>query len=239
MAATATAPQRRTSARSAAPARRPVRSAPAPRRAQPVVRRPAPVQRTGLLPVAVGTVSTIADSGIVLGLTRSRLWIGVLGSLLVGIVALNVMALSFNAQSSKTAGLSDDLREANSALRADIADGLSNERLQEAAIRIGLVMPQAASALALTPAADDALIAARRLRRGEIEFGSTFVPPAPEVPEEVLLDPAAAVPPLDPAATELPVDPAAAATATETPAPVEPADTTVPPTSETGGGVVP
>ena len=143
-------------------------------------------------------MSGIADSGIVLGLTRSRLWIGVLGSLLVGIVALNVMALSFNAQSSKTAGLSDELREANSALRADIADGLSNERLQEAAIRIGLVMPQAASALMLTPGADDALIAAQRLRRGEFEIGSTFVPPAPEVPEEAPLDPATGLP-LDPA----------------------------------------
>jgi len=83
---------------------------------------------------------------MVLGLTRSRLWIGVLGSLLVGIVALNVMALSFNAASSETAGLSDELREANSALRADIADGLSNERLQDAAARIGLVIAPAASA---------------------------------------------------------------------------------------------
>ncbi len=82
------------------------------------------------MPVAVGAVSGIADSPLVLGLTKSRLWIGVLGSLLVGIVALNVMALSFNAASSKTAGLSDQLREENSALRADIADGLSNERLQ-------------------------------------------------------------------------------------------------------------
>ena len=238
MAATATAPRRRTSARSAAPARRPVRPAPAPRRAQPA-RRPAAAQRTGLVPVAVGTVSTIADSGLVLGLTRSRLWIGVLGSLLVGIVALNVMALSFNAQSSKTAALSDELREANSALRADIADGLSNERLQEAAIRIGLVMPQAASALILTPGSDDALIAAQRLRRGEFEIGSTFVPPAAEIPVEVPLDPAAAGLPLDPATTELPTDPATTAETTETPPAVATTDPTAPAATETGGGVAP
>ena len=239
MAATATAPQRRTSARSAAPSRRTVRPAPAPRRAQPAARRAEAAQRSGFVPVAVGTLSGIADSGVVLGLTRSRLWIGVLGSLLVGIVALNVMALSFNAQSSKTAGLSDELREANSALRADIADGLSNERLQEAAIRIGLVMPQAASALMLTPGADDALIAAQRLRRGRFELGSTFVPPVPAVTAEVPLDPAVAALPLDPAATAIPPDPAAAATTTE-PVPIEPAtDPTAPATSETGGGVVP
>jgi len=203
------------------------------------VRRPAPAQRTGFVPVAVGTVSGIADSGIVLGLTRSRLWIGVLGSLLVGIVALNVMALSFNAQSSKTAGLSDELREANSALRADIADGLSNERLQDAAIRIGLVMPQAASALMLTPGADDAAVAAQRLRRGEIEIGSTYVPPAPEIPVEVPVDPAVATVPVDPAAAALPLDPAATAPTTETPAPTVPTTPTTPAPPETGGGVVP
>ncbi|HYH63049.1 MAG TPA: hypothetical protein VD766_14370 [Solirubrobacterales bacterium] len=169
-----------------------------------------------------------------------------LGSLLVGIVALNVMALSFNAQSSKTAGLSDELREANSALRADIADGLSNERLQEAAIRIGLVMPQAASALMLTPGADDALIAAQRLRRGEFEIGSTFVPPAPEVTAAAPVDPATGLPldpatglPMAPATTEALPDPAATVPATETTTPVEPTDTTAPVVAETGGGVAP
>jgi hypothetical protein len=186
--------------------------------------------------VAVGTVSGIADSQIVLGLTRSRLWIGVLGSLLVGIVALNVMALSFNAASSETAGLSDDLREANSALRADIADGLSNERLQAAAIRIGLVMPQAASTLMLTPGTGDAAEAARRLRQGDFTLGSTYVPPAPEAVETPIVDPlaplpdpAATTPVVDPETTTLPADPATGVT-TPTATPAAP---------EAGGGVTP
>ena len=185
---------------------------------------------------AVGAVSGIADSGIVLGLTRSRLWIGVLGSLLVGIVALNVMALSFNAASSETAGLSDELRERNSALRADIADGLSNERLQSAAVRIGLVMPQAASALMLTPSASDATEAARRLRRGDFTIGSTYAPPVPEVVEAPVVDPAAAT--TDPAA----LDPAAvdpATTAESTPTTAVTTTTTTPVAGETGGGVTP
>ena len=175
---------------------------------------------------------------MVLSLTRSRLWIGLLGSLLVGIVALNVMALSFNAASSETAGLSDELREANSALRADIADGLSNERLQEAAVRIGLVPPQAASVLMLTPGAADAAEAARRLRRGDFTLGSTFVAPVPEVvetpvvdPAAATTDPAAALPVTDPAVT---TDEAAAAAAT-----TDVSTQTTPLTQEGGGGVTP
>jgi hypothetical protein len=191
----------------------------------------------GLAAAAVGTVSGIADSGLVLGLTRSRLWIGLLGSLLVGIVALNVMALSFNAASSETAGLSDELREANSALRADIADGLSNERLQEAAVRIGLVPPQAASVLMLTPGGADAAEAARRLRRGDFTIGSTYLPPVPEVVEAPVVDPALAT--TDPA-TGLPATDTAVATgeaATATTDTTTPA--TTPLTQEGGGGVTP
>lgn len=163
--------------------------------------------------MAVGAVSGIADSPLVLGLTKSRLWIGVLGSLLVGIVALNVMALSFNAGSSKTAGLSDQLREENSALRADIADGLSNERLQTAADRIGLVMPEAAATLMLTPGAGDAEAAAARLRQGEITVGSTYVVPSPVAPFEAettpVIDRATGLSATDPG-TAAPVDTAAA-----------------------------
>jgi len=236
MAATATAPARRANARTAAPQRR--SSAP---RAVAVPQRSA-APRGGFATVAVGTVSGIADSGLVLGLTRSRLWIGLLGSLLVGIVALNVMALSFNSASSKTAGLSDELREENSALRADIADGLSNVRLQSAAQRIGLVMPQAASALILTPAAGDAEEAARRLKNGDFEIGSTYVAPVTEAPVIPLVDPATGVA-VDPAATVLPVEPVATATPVPDPAatiaPPAPVAPTTPVTPEAVGGVAP
>ncbi len=189
----------------------------------------------------MGTVSGIADSGVVLGLTRSRLWIGLLASLLVGIVALNVMALSFNAASSKTAASSDELREQNSALRADIADGLSNVRLQSAAQRIGLVMPQAASALMLTPGAGDAEAAAQRLRRGDFEIGSTFVLTVPEAPITPA-DPAATTAPVDPAATAPAIDPATGAPVTPAADPAAappPTAPTTPVAPEAGGGVTP
>ena len=192
--------------------------------------------RLSLAAAAVGTISSAADSGIVLGLTRSRLWIGVVGTLLVGIVALNVMALSLNAGSSETAALSEDLREANSALRADIADGLSNEYLQNAAARIGLVMPPAASALMLTPSAADAAEAARRLRRGDFTLGTAYAAPAPEVAETPVADPAATTTP-DPALTDPAATTPTAITPPATPTAEAPTDSAA--TTEVGGGVTP
>jgi hypothetical protein len=152
------------------------------------------------VPVAVGrtalAVGGLADSGLVLRLTRSRLWIGVLGTLLVGIVALNVFALSFNASSSKTAALADELRRENSALGADVADVLSNERLQSAATRLGLIWPEPGAILYLDPRHSDAEAAAERLRRGEIAIGSEYVEPvAPVVPvEETVATPVEEIP---------------------------------------------
>src|SRR5687767_3517595 len=112
MAATVTA---RTSAPARrAPARRtPPRKAPSRATASPAKRRRSghtPI--TGFVPVAAaaGAVGGIADSGLFVWLTRGRLWIGLLGTLLVGIVGLNVVALSFSASSSNAGQAADSLR---------------------------------------------------------------------------------------------------------------------------------
>src|SRR5689334_13818130 len=79
-----------------APTRRP-RSRPAPRPRAVPVRRPA----AQLIPIAVGTAAAVRqlpDSTLVVRMTRGRLWIGVLGVLLAGIVALNVYTLSLAAK---------------------------------------------------------------------------------------------------------------------------------------------
>ena len=98
------------------------------------------------MPLAVGrtalAVGGLADSGLVVRLTRGRLWIGALAALLVGIVALNVMALSLNASSSKSAGAADGLERQNSALRAQLAEQLSNDRIQQTASLLGLDRPR-------------------------------------------------------------------------------------------------
>jgi hypothetical protein len=203
---------------------------PAPRRARPAPR-PAP----RLVPVAVGrtalAVGGIADSGLVLRLTRSRLWIGALGSLLVGIVALNVAALSFNASSSKTAGLSDELLRENSALRAQIENGLSNERVQAAAAGLGLIVPEPGAIRYLEPKPGDAAAAADRLRRGSFTIGTEYVPPA---------IPVTPVPAEATATTEAAVTPETAETA-ETTVPAETAASVAPETATTptAGGITP
>jgi hypothetical protein len=242
MAATATA-------RSTAPARRvPTRRAPA-RKA--TARKPAtgraparPAKRrrsqqtpfTGFVPVAVGrtagAVGGLADSPVVVRLTRGRWWIGLLGALLVGIVALNVMALSFSASSSNAGRQADELKRQNSALRAQIATRLSNDEIQAAATGLGLFLPEAGQVSYVRPSPDDAAEAARRLRAGELGFSDyapvqvTPVAPTEAVPTEAV--PTEAPPVTDPAAT-----------APETTVPADPivpaAPETVPPA--TGGGV--
>lgn len=150
--------------------------------------------------------------------------------LLVGIVALNVVALSFNADSSRTAALSDQLRQENQALRADITGGLSNERLQRVAARMGLVVPEPGLIRYLSPSPGDAAAAAARLRQGAITVG-VVAPIAPlvaetsTVVEAPVVDPGAPVVTAEPTAPEAPVTETAAVPAT--------------PAVATGGAVAP
>jgi hypothetical protein len=157
------------------------------------------------VPVAVGAtagaIGGLADSGLVVRLTRGRLWIAALGTLLIGIVALNVVALSFNASSSKVAQQTDGLERANSTLRARIAGEQSPEQIQAAADRLGLFYPPPNAVEQLRPARGDAQEAARRLEQGELTLGTeaaTTTDPA--------IDPATGLAVTDPAATT--IDPA-------------------------------
>ena len=214
------------------------RSAPTPRTAprkrsrstsSPAKRRRGSTPITGFVPVAVGrtagAVGGIADSGLFVWLTRGRLWIGLLGGLLVGIVGLNVMALSFSASSSTAGQQADDLRQANSALRADLAKQLSSQAVQDAARSLGLVFASAGSIRYLHTSPGDAEKAAQRLRDGELG-GSTYVPPpVTETPTDpttlATTDTSTATAPIDPATVA--TDPA---TVAETPVTADPAATT-------------
>jgi hypothetical protein len=213
--ATATAARAPAGARSATRTRAAQRTRPAARRAPAQrtrrARPPAPPAR--LMPLAVGratvAVGGLADSSLVQRLTRGRLWIGALATLLVGIVGLNVMALSINASTGKVAAQAEELKRANSALRAQVAGELSNERIQHVAARLGLLVPDPASVLYLRPGADDAQAAARRLASGDLS-GAGLVATAPIAP---VAPPAAEPPaptPVEPAEPET-TDPAATA----------------------------
>ena len=77
-------------------------------------------------------------------MTRGRAWIGVLGVLLVGIVALNVVTLSFAASSGKIDQNIQALEQENSILgRPRRADVRRPARVRHEAAALGLVMPAA------------------------------------------------------------------------------------------------
>lgn len=119
----------------------PARKAPV-RRTAPA-RRKAPVHRPGgqLIPIAVGTataVRNLPDSGLVVRMTRGRAWIGVLGVLLVGIVALNVITLSLAAGAGHIDQNVQALDEENSILRSRDAQRSGAGRIAHDGAALGL-----------------------------------------------------------------------------------------------------
>jgi 4-amino-4-deoxy-L-arabinose transferase-like glycosyltransferase len=183
------------------------------------------------VPVAVGAtagaVGGLANSGLVVRLTRGRLWIGALAVLLVGIVALNVMALSLNASSSKTGRQADALKQQNSALRAQLAGQISSQKVQRLATSLGLVFPEPGSIRYLKPESGDAAEAARRLRSGDLAL-ATVAPVVPATTTEVVPPPAETAAP--------PVEAPLADTATPAPETTAPVETDPPPAAAAGGG---
>jgi hypothetical protein len=98
-----------------------------------------------MVPVAAvrtaGAVRDLSDSSLIVRLTRGRSWIAVLCALLGGIVALNVVSLSLNAGSGRVGQQVAELEQENSALRAQLAEGLSAGQVEDAAARLGLTVP--------------------------------------------------------------------------------------------------
>jgi hypothetical protein len=191
--------------------------------AKPRARAAAPASHgiRGLTPAtAVGrtavAVVSLPDCGLMMSMTRSRLWIGVLGVLLGGIVALNVWGLSLTASGSSTAAKIDELQRQNSVLRGRTATRLTNGRVEAAAADLGLSVPAAGDVTYLKAKDGDAARAASRISSGAIALVEAIAP----VTTEPLIDPAAApvddlaptdpvVPAVDPATAPVTADPAA------------------------------
>jgi cell division protein FtsL len=167
--------QPRTRRAATRPAARPAaaRRRSAPRRVSHPITPLTPFAAVGRTAVAV---TTLPDSGLVVRMTRGRLWIGVLGALLTGIVALNVLNLSLSSSSSRATEQATQLEQENSALRAQIAEQLSNERVQAAATRLGMIVPDPGDIAYLNAGPNDAANAARRLRAGVLS--ATIAPAA-------------------------------------------------------------
>jgi hypothetical protein len=161
-AAPARAPRTRPKPRAAAPARAPARKAPA-RRAP--VRAP---RRVGgqLIPLAGRTavaVGHLPDSGLVVRMTRGRAWIVVLGVLLAGIVALNVLTLSFSAAASRIDQQAVVLDKENSRLGVRDARLYGTGAMRNAAGALGLAMPSSDAIHFTDAGSDDVAAAVQRL----------------------------------------------------------------------------
>jgi uncharacterized membrane protein YgcG len=123
-----------------APARRPrARQAPAARLVRPAVAGAALFPQAAVR--SAGAVRDISDSSLIMRLTRGRGWIAVLGALLVGIVALNVISLSLTAGSGGRSLQIDELKTEISALHAQIDERLSASRVEAEASRLGMANP--------------------------------------------------------------------------------------------------
>jgi hypothetical protein len=161
-AAPARAPARKRPALAVAPARKAPARKPAP------ARRKAPVRRPGgqLIPLAVGTASAVRnlpDSGLMVRMTRGRTWIAVLGVLLVGIVALNVVTLSLAAGFGHIDQNIQALGEENSILRGRDAQKSGAGRIRHDAAGLGLSAAAVDQVGSVRTSPRDAETAARRL----------------------------------------------------------------------------
>jgi cell division protein FtsL len=124
------APARRAPARHAAPSRT---TAPA-RRVSGRPRPAAPAARGVALPRG----ARVLDA-----LLTGRIWIGLIGVLLAGIVFFNVDLLQMNREITQMADKAAQIKRENDRLRHDYARLASSERIQEAAAALGLVYPAA------------------------------------------------------------------------------------------------
>jgi hypothetical protein len=158
-------PIRRTKGAAAAPA--PARRAPAraPQRARP---KPKPRRATQpKLALVVGRTAAgvrhLPDSGLIVRMTRGRAWIAVLGVLLVGIVALNVVTLSFAASAGGIDENITALEKENSMVKNRAATYFSQDRVRHEAASQGLVMPTQAEPSVIQFEPQDIETAAQRL----------------------------------------------------------------------------
>jgi cell division protein FtsL len=129
-----------------APARRaPAKRQPARRQAAPAKRRtrrasgaaaPRRARRAAPRKVALPLGARMLDA-----LLNGRIWIGLVGVLLAGIVFFNVDLLRMNREITHMADQAAQLKRENARLREDVAGLANSERIQQAAAELGLVLP--------------------------------------------------------------------------------------------------
>jgi hypothetical protein len=108
-------------------------------------------------------VRQLPDSGLMVRMTRGRAWIGVLGVLLVGIVAINVVTLSLSAAAGHIDRNIGALEDENSLLNARVSHLYGSARIRHEAAGQGLAAASSDQIGYLQASKQDAAIAAQRL----------------------------------------------------------------------------
>lgn len=183
-----------------------------PVRPRAVPGRPRPATPIAAPPFTLGArVRALPDHRLLDRLLRSRAWIWLLGIALGGIVAMQVSLLGMNAGISKSVQTSTDLEHANALLQLEIAELSSGERVNRAAVELGLATPDAGTVEHLRPRkrvdprrAADSITPPSEAARTNLANGGVVATVAPPV-----------VPPV--ADTTVPPAPVAAPTTTVTP----------------------
>lgn len=166
-----------------------------------------------------GVVNDVAESSFITRLTAGRMWIGAIGTLLAGIVAINVYALSLTADSAGVSDKADRIARENAVLQQKLAKEFSQGRVTSAAVGLGFDVPDPKDITYVRPGGGNAAAAAERLSSGELAAIASvttgvylaIAEPAPAGPVAEAPAPAA-----EPAPDEAaPVETAAAAPAAE------------------------
>jgi len=195
--------------RAAAPQRAPRPQAPTRRRPVAV---PRPARRRDLTRGArlLAWLRALPDHRLVDRLLGGRVWIVLIGTLLVGIVTMQLSLLKLNAGIGRSVARGAALEQRNATLRAEISRLSDSHRIVDAATQMGFVVPPQGTPRFVTASAGDAGRALRVMR----------------VPQEAPVAPVSAPPPVT--TTTVAADPAATADPTA-------ADGTMTPVSGTTG----
>jgi len=154
-------------------------------------------------------------------LLAGRGWIALVGLLLAGIVFFNVDLLQMNRDIARDADKAAALKRQNARLRLDLARLASSARIQEAAAKLGLVLPAPGEVRYLTPRPT---IDARRAAKRVTEPDPTLAPAATTYTAPETATPPTATPPT---------------TTTALPTTTPPVTTTPPAATAPSGGATP
>ncbi len=112
-------------------------------------------------------------------LIRGRVWIALVGAMLIGLVFLQLSLLSLNAGIGTSLEQAQGLEAQNAALSTQLSRMDGDRRVQDAAVREGLIMPSAGARRYLEVGAVPASVAARGITAPKAPAASVGTAPAP------------------------------------------------------------